>query len=188
MKNGRKPSNLVKSHFIRLYIGSPSTTLPSSEHHWHDFVIHYYVWNKIHKSHMTIFWAGSIQMIPFLMQTFFFSYKVICVISASRFLKRSLMNGIYQNCSDVLWEKIVLVIEKTFWNSRLKAENFQIFEMTKGQLISKANCQAEDSSKKQTNEFVFTSMWRVFVRFLEESSARKKRFEIFRPLEHKKSA
>ena len=36
---------------------------------------------------------------------------------------------------------------------------------TKGQLISKANCQAEDSSKKQTNEFVFTSMRRVFVRF-----------------------
>ena len=44
----------------------------------------------------------------------------------------------------------------------------------KGQLISKANCQAEDSSKKRTNEFVFTSMRRVFVRFLEESSARKK--------------
>ena len=28
----------------------------------------------------------------------------------------------------------------------------------KGQLISKANCQAEDSSKKRTNEFVFTSI------------------------------
>ena len=27
----------------------------------------------------------------------------------------------------VLWEKIVLVIEKNFWNSRLKAENFQNF-------------------------------------------------------------
>ena len=52
----------------------------------------------------------------------------------------------------------------------------------KGQLISKANCQAEDSSKKRTNEFVFTSMRRVFVRFLEESSARKKRFEIIWPL------
>ena len=52
------------------------------------------------------------------------------------------------------------------------------FSKTKGQLISKANCQAEDSSKKRTNEFVFTSMRRVFVRFLEESSARKKRFEI----------
>ena len=46
----------------------------------------------------------------------------------------------------------------------------------KGQLISKANCQAEDSSKKRTNEFVFTSMRRVFVRFSGESSARKKKF------------
>ena len=46
--------------------------------------------------------------------------------------------------------------------------------ITKGQLISKANCQAEDSSKKQTNGFVFTSMRRVFVRFFEESLARKK--------------
>ena len=33
----------------------------------------------------------------------------------------------YQNCSDLLWEKIVLVIEKNFWNSRLKAENLQTF-------------------------------------------------------------
>ena len=33
-----------------------------------------------------------------------------------------------------------------------------------------------DSSKKRTNEFVFTSMRRVFVRFLGESSARKKSF------------
>ena len=33
----------------------------------------------------------------------------------------------YQNCSDLLWEKIVLVIEKNFWNSRLKAENLQKF-------------------------------------------------------------
>ena len=51
-------------------------------------------------------------------------------------------------------------------------------EKAKGQLISKANCQAEDSSKKRTNEFIFTSMRCVFVRFLEESSARKNRFEI----------
>ena len=33
----------------------------------------------------------------------------------------------YQNCSDLLWEKIVLVFEKNFWNLRLKAENFQNF-------------------------------------------------------------
>ena len=30
----------------------------------------------------------------------------------------------YQNCSDLLWERIVLVFEKNFWNSRLKADNF----------------------------------------------------------------
>ena len=37
----------------------------------------------------------------------------------------------YQNCSDLLWEKIVLMIEKNFWNSRLKIENFQNFEITR---------------------------------------------------------
>ena len=31
----------------------------------------------------------------------------------------------YQNCFDLLWEKIVLVIKKNIWNSRLKAENLQ---------------------------------------------------------------
>ena len=55
-----------------------------------------------------------------------------------------------------------------------------IFKQSKGQLISKTNCQAEDSSIKQTNKFV-----------LEESSARKRRFEINWPLGrgqlHKKS-
>ena len=33
----------------------------------------------------------------------------------------------YQNCPDLLWEKNVLVIEKNFWNSRLKAKNLQTF-------------------------------------------------------------
>ena len=47
---------------------------------------------------------------------------------------------------------------------------------SKGQLISKRNSQAEDSPKKRTNEFIFTSMRRVFVRFLGESLARKKSF------------
>ena len=30
----------------------------------------------------------------------------------------------YQSCSDLLWEIIVLLIKKNFWNSRLKAENY----------------------------------------------------------------
>jgi hypothetical protein len=46
----------------------------------------------------------------------------------------------------------------------------------KGQLISKANCQAVNSSKKRTNEFVFTTMRRVFVWFLEEIEDTKKAF------------
>ena len=50
------------------------------------------------------------------------------------------------------------------------------FDATKGQLISKANCQAVISSKKRTNEFVFTTMRRVFVRFLEEIEDTKKTF------------
>ena len=33
----------------------------------------------------------------------------------------------YQNCSDLLWEKNILVIENNFWNLRLKAGNFQNF-------------------------------------------------------------
>ena len=47
---------------------------------------------------------------------------------------------------------------------------------TKGQLISKANCQAVNSSKKRMNEFIFTTMRRVFVRFLEEIEDTKKTF------------
>jgi hypothetical protein len=48
--------------------------------------------------------------------------------------------------------------------------------MAKGQLISKANCQAVNSSKKLTNEFVFTNMRHVLVRFLEEIEDTKKAF------------
>ena len=45
---------------------------------------------------------------------------------------------------------------------------FDFCYLCTGQLISKANCQAVNSSKKRTNEFVFTTMRRVFVLFLEE--------------------
>ena len=47
---------------------------------------------------------------------------------------------------------------------------------TKGQLISKANCQAVNSSKKGTNKFIFTTRRRVFDRFLEEIENTKKTF------------
>ena len=34
--------------------------------------------------------------------------------------------------------------------------------ITKGQLISIANCQAKDSSKKRTNEFIFTRVPKIY--------------------------
>ena len=46
----------------------------------------------------------------------------------------------------------------------------------KGHLIWKANCQAVNSSKKRTNEFVFTRVRCVFVRFLEEIEDSKRAF------------
>ena len=53
-----------------------------------------------------------------------------------------------------------------------------LYEVTlnKGQLISKVNCQAVNSSKKTTNEFVFTSMRHVFLCFLEEIEDANKAF------------
>jgi hypothetical protein len=48
---------------------------------------------------------------------------------------------------------------------------------TKDQLISKANCQAVNTYKKQKNELVFTNMRRVFIRFLEEIKDAKKTFQ-----------
>ena len=59
---------------------------------------------------------------------------------------------------------------------RLRNSSTLMAEISKGQLISKANCQAVNSSKKRTNEFVFTTMRRVFVRFLEEIEDSKKAF------------
>ena len=66
-----------------------------------------------------------------------------------------------------------------FSNTPKNQRNFvQFFALvSKGQLISKANCQSEDSSKKRTNELIFTTMWRVFVRFLEEIEDSKKAFQ-----------
>ena len=45
-----------------------------------------------------------------------------------------------------------------------------------GQLILKANCQAVNSSKKRMNEFIFTTVWRVYVHFLEDIEDSKKAF------------
>ena len=48
---------------------------------------------------------------------------------------------------------------------------------SKGQLISKASCQAVNSSKNQTYELIFTTMRHVFVCFWEEIEDTKKTFQ-----------
>ena len=55
-------------------------------------------------------------------------------------------------------------------------------QWSKGHLISKENCQAVNSSKKRTNEFVFTTMRCVFVRFFGRNWRYKKTFEFNWPL------
>ena len=64
-------------------------------------------------------------------------------------------------------ESLLYILYKDFPVSVVSISTFfSLVQCTKGQLISKRNSQAED-------EFVFTSMRRVFVRFLGESSALK---------------
>ena len=61
---------------------------------------------------------------------------------------------------------------KTFTNNPFYTK----LKYIKGQLISKENCQAVNSSKKLTNGFVFTTIRRVFVYFFEEIEDTKKAF------------
>ena len=56
----------------------------------------------------------------------------------------------YQNCSDLLWEKIVLVIEKNFWNWI-----FKIFEITR---TIYSNSQRSEQSL--VTECFLTCSWR----------------------------
>ena len=55
------------------------------------------------------------------------------------------------------------------WGHHILDEVYNFLSSYKGQLISKANCQALNSSKKRTNKFISNTMRHVFVRFLEES-------------------
>ena len=58
----------------------------------------------------------------------------------------------------------VYVVKWAFLDLQPASEN-AVLASPKGQVISKANCQDVNSSKKRTNEFVFTTMQRVFVPF-----------------------
>ena len=59
--------------------------------------------------------------------TIFFLDLLSRTVSNRKKVKKKNLVFCYQNCSYLLWEKIVLVIENFFWNSRLKAANLQNF-------------------------------------------------------------
>ena len=61
---------------------------------------------------------------PYLFKT---RSKLLCQFYQLLFHLWPTMVFCYQNCSDLLWEKIVLVIEQNFWNLRLKAGNLPNF-------------------------------------------------------------
>jgi len=77
----------------------------------------------------------------------------------------------YQNCYDLLWEKIVLLIEKNFWSSRLKTKNLQNFEISSGTIYSNS----ERSEQILVTECFLTCSWR-FLR-LNELEQSKFKFE-----------
>ena len=64
------------------------------------------------------------------------------------------------------------------WGHHILDEVYNFLSSYKGQLISKANCQALNSSKKQTNEFVCTSIRCIFVNFWKKLKTAKRHFEI----------
>ena len=63
----------------------------------------------------------------------------------------------YHNCSDLLWEKIVLVIEKDFWNSRLNAENLQNFWDHLNNLFKQCKVRTISGSRMLFNLFLEVS-------------------------------
>ena len=88
----------------------------------HIYLINF--WLSIKKSNLIDFQRGRKKG---LLENFldFFMFTQAVSISISKLVL------CYQNCSDLLWGKIDLAFQKNFWNSRLKAESFKNFEITK---------------------------------------------------------
>ena len=68
------------------------------------------------------------------------------------------------------------VMEKTMPQSCKKNNLYLDSQVSKGQLISKANFQAVNSSKRTNKWIHYTSIWRVSVCFLKEIEDSKKAF------------
>ena len=75
-----------------------------------------------------LYWISSSHHTTFvLLQSWCCWIQIISCWWPRKNVEHKKMVFCYQNCSDLLWEEIVQVVEKNFWNSRLKAEDLQKF-------------------------------------------------------------
>ena len=72
-------------------------------------------------------------------------------------------------------KKLLHEMLKGFWGNHFRCSKVFTLE-SNGQLISQAKCQALEVIQKRMIEFIFTTMRRVFVRFLEEIENTKNTF------------
>ena len=70
----------------------------------------------------------------------------------------------YQNCSDLLWAIIVLVIKKNFRNWRLKAENFQ---RTKKYELNENHSNCEKYQNRTFKSWAFFEIFNVLTENLK---------------------
>ena len=122
-------------------------------------------------SHLTVFLSISFIKSPFSFPSDFCQrsgWKLIFKGTQHYWSNFGAINGNYnQQCPPIAWygdtcEYVFIV--------------FHLCKIPKGKLISKWFMESSISSKRRTNEFVFTSKWIVFVRFLEENDNLKKPF------------
>ena len=100
---------------------------------WYFLPLEFVMWDGVH-GHET-FVVGIITSIGACLLDIMWEFSFTNLPSSKK--ENEIQHKIYktwirillQNCSDLPWEKIVLVIEKNFRSSRLKAEN-KIFEIT----------------------------------------------------------
>ena len=70
-------------------------------------------------------WERAVPEVPFTIHHGNFLRKGQLLFTNQFTVQHKMVVVCYQNCSHLLWGRIVLMIEKNFWNSRLKAENLK---------------------------------------------------------------
>ena len=126
-KNARMNSTLLLWYLLWYFEINYHYSIKNIWKIWMNFDFEIDFWKPYLSSFWQIVWK-SVKVKPkniFLDLIFEKIYSELTMVLSDQFVKS--MVFCYQNWSDLLWDKIVRVIEKNFWNSRLKAENLQNF-------------------------------------------------------------